>query len=108
MSAERIAAVLADMDGPVEVVGRSALAEQVRGLLGTRLQDVGDPPRAVVETTGEPAALVAALRRVATLGTVVVAGPQPTTPPALDLYVDVHLRSLVVVGVPHPAALAAR
>lgn len=54
----------------------------------------------VVETTGQPMEVEAALRRAPDLGTVVLAGPVPEQPPAIDLYADLHVRGLTVVCVP--------
>jgi threonine dehydrogenase-like Zn-dependent dehydrogenase len=106
MSASAVVAALGSAPGPVEVTGNGALAEQVCRLLGSRVfSSTGDArPGAVIETTGERQALEAALARVDHLGTVVLAGPEPTEPWPLDLYAELHVRGLVVVGVPHPQA----
>lgn len=58
----------------------------------------GEEP--VVETTGEPAAIEAALQRAPDLGIVVIAGPMATAPAPLDLYSDLHVRGLTVLCVP--------
>ena len=73
-------------------MAQSALDEVLAGL----------PPGAepVVETTGEPAEVEAALRRAPDLGVVVLAGPVPGETPAINLYGDVHVRGLTVVCVP--------
>jgi hypothetical protein len=71
---------------------QSALDEVLAGLPS------GAEP--VVETTGEPMEVVAALRRAPDLGFVVLAGPLPEQPPAIDLYGDLHVRGLTVVCVP--------
>ena len=78
-----------------EVVGAGALADALRA----RLRAPGTPPAAIVDTTGDPAALADALARVDDLGTVVLAGPPPGEPVALDLYADLHVRGLTLIGV---------
>lgn len=95
-------AALDGVDGLVDVVGEGRLADHVRRLLAGRLQPPGADgrPAAVVETTGSTDELARALERVGTLGTIVLAGPAATAPVALDLYTDLHVRGLVVVGVP--------
>lgn len=106
MSAAAAVAALPALDGLVEVVGAGRLADAVRQLLGARvLLPHGDAgPAAIIETTGESSMLAAALGRVDHLGTVVLAGPTPPEPLSLDLYGDVHLRGLVVIGVPYDDA----
>jgi hypothetical protein len=52
---------------------------------------------AIVETTGDFARVRDALRACPDLGTVVLAGPIAGSPPALDLYADLHVRGLTVV-----------
>ena len=100
MNAATAIASLPDGEGLVEVVGTSALADEVRRLLGERIRlpRADERPTAIIETTGEPAALETALQRVDDLGTVVLAGPLPTRPLALDLYSDLHVRGLTLVG----------
>ena len=96
---DEVVAALAAAAGPVEVVGDGALARALR----TRLGDARDArPAAIVETSGDGQAIQEALRRVAPLGTVVLAGPPPAGPVALDLYADLHVRGLTLVGVPPP------
>jgi threonine dehydrogenase-like Zn-dependent dehydrogenase len=84
--------------GPVEVLGDGPLAALVRGLVGD--DRAGRRPAAIVDTTGDPAELEGALRRLDDLGTLVLAGPPPPEPLALDLYGDLHVRGLTIVGVP--------
>jgi threonine dehydrogenase-like Zn-dependent dehydrogenase len=83
----------------VEVIGDNPLARAVRAGLGERGGGGEEAPPAIVETSGDAQELVAALRRVADLGTVVLAGPVLDDPLPLDLYADVHVRGLTVVGV---------
>jgi threonine dehydrogenase-like Zn-dependent dehydrogenase len=102
MNAATAIASLPDGEGLVEVVGTGALADEVRRLLlreRVRLPRADERPTAIIETTGKPAALETALQRVDDLGTVVLAGPLPTRPLALDLYADLHVRGLTLVGV---------
>jgi threonine dehydrogenase-like Zn-dependent dehydrogenase len=88
--------------GPVEVLGETGLADAVRVRLAETQGPRGGRPAAVIDTTGEPRHIEAALRRVADLGTVVLAGPLPSGPVQLDLYADLHVRGLTVIGVPSP------
>lgn len=99
MSAAAAVAALSAVDGPVDVVGTGPLADGVRRLLGElgRLADSDVTPTAVIETTGEPTALAAALERGDDLGTVVLAGPTPPVPISLELYADLHVRGLVPI-----------
>lgn len=101
MNAAVAVALLADDNGFVEVVGTGGFADEVRRLLAKRARPAHRDarPSAIIETTGEPAAVKAALQRIADLGTVVLAGPLPSQPLALDLYTDLHVRGLTLVGV---------
>jgi threonine dehydrogenase-like Zn-dependent dehydrogenase len=94
-------ALLADDKGLVEVLGAGAFADEVRRLLADRARPASEHarPSAIIETTGEADAVAAALQRVADLGTVVLVGPLPSEPLALDLYTDLHVRGLTLVGV---------
>lgn len=96
---EMLLAALPD-EGAVEVTGASELAGRLRGRLADRPVAAGRPPAAIVETTGEPDAIRGALERVDDLGTVVLAGPIAEDTVALDLYADLHVRGLTVIGVP--------
>lgn len=88
---------------PVEVVGAGPLADALRARFDAGPSAAGDAlPAVVIETTGNPEAVRAALERVADLGTVVLAGPPQPAPAPLDLYSDVHVRGLTLVGVPAP------
>lgn len=87
----------------VEVSGGGLVAMRVRALVEEQGGSAGaDPPRAIVETTGAPAAILDATRRVADLGTVVLAGESPGGTTDLNLYPDVHVRGLALVGVAPP------
>ncbi len=100
MNAPDILAALPDASGRIEIVGEGPLADELRTRLGDRAQPHPDaPPSAVIETTGATAAIVSALRRVEDLGTVVLAGPHASKTVALDLYSDVHVRGLTIIGV---------
>lgn len=87
-------------EGAVEVTGESDLARGLRDRLASRSPREGLPPASIVETTGEPDAVRGALERVDDLGTVVLAGPIAEGAVSLDLYADLHVRGLTVVGVP--------
>jgi hypothetical protein len=85
----------------VEILGDGPLASALRLRMGAP----GRPaqvPAAIVETTGHPASIALALSRVADLGTVVLAGAVSREPAALDLYADLHVRGLTLVGVGEP------
>jgi threonine dehydrogenase-like Zn-dependent dehydrogenase len=96
---EAEAVELALAAGPewVEVLGGGELAESLRSRLGARAAG-HSRPGAVIETTGDSEAIAHALRTVADLGTVVLAGPPPAGGAALDLYADLHVRGLTLVG----------
>ena len=83
--------------GDVEVVGDGPLADRLRALLGRASPP--DRPAATIDTTGDLAAIAEALRRLDSLGTLVLAGPAPANA-ALDLYSDLHVRGLTMVGLP--------
>jgi hypothetical protein len=83
----------------VEVLGASALAQTLIAQLGGRHVRGGGRPAVAIETTGELHLIEDALKRVADLGTVVLAGPSPRGPVTLDLYADLHLRGLTLVAV---------
>jgi hypothetical protein len=80
----------------VKVTGQGLLARQLRerGLDG----ETGQPPLAVVETTGLGPELTEACGVVADRGLVVLAAPA-SEQVDIDLYRDVHRRGLVLVGV---------
>ena len=86
----------------IEVTGSGFVAGAVRRLLGTAQPAPGADgrPAAVVETTGDPERVLAATRRLEDMGVLVLAGEPADRLLRLDLYSDVHLRGLQVVGVP--------
>ncbi|HWE83196.1 MAG TPA: hypothetical protein VG265_16215 [Gaiellaceae bacterium] len=87
---------------PVAVRGTGLVARIVRDLLGDELErEDGRQPITIVETRSEPTALLDSARRVADLGTIVLA-IQPAGEVLYDLYPDVHVRALRVVAVPFP------
>lgn len=96
--ARAAAAAVGAVDGEVEVVGRGAVASALRSLLAGRV-DRSSAPVAVIDLTGDPQELISATRRLADLGTLVLAGDSRGCPVALDLYPDLHLRGLRLVGV---------
>jgi threonine dehydrogenase-like Zn-dependent dehydrogenase len=101
---DAVAAALPAGDGALEVSGDGPLAAALRSRLGCGSPNDADPPPAVlVETTGGAQAIRDALWRVADLGTVVLAGELEAGPVELDLYGDLHVRGLTIVGVA-PAA----
>ena len=89
---------------PVEVRGSGVTAGFVAAILGIApgLQEGSERPRAIVETTGDPEAIADATRRLADLGTLVLAGDAYGDRVKLNLYPDVHSRGLVISGVHRP------
>ena len=100
MTAAELIALLASDANRVEVVGVAAFADEVRNLLATRCWaiDSDGRPAAIIELTGDEDSIRSALQRVEDLGVVVLAGPVPSEPLAVDLYTDVHVRGLTVIG----------
>ncbi len=88
------------VDGAILVMGDGPLAREIAAALGHPQIAGDDHPEAIVETTGDPQAIQAALERVADLGVVVLAGPAPAHGAALDLYRDLHVRGLTLLGIP--------
>lgn len=88
----------------IEITGTGFIAGAVRRLVGVNGQLSGARPSAVVETTGDPERVLAATRRVDDMGTLLLAGESIERSIDLDVYPDIHLRGLQVVGVP-PAQL---
>jgi hypothetical protein len=89
---------LAGVEGVVDVVGAGAIARLLRAELGSKSL-AEDAPAAVVDLTGDPDAIVDATRRVADLGTIVLAGNPAGRVIDFDFYPDVHVRGLRLVGV---------
>lgn len=102
MSASPVDAVLAGLptgDGFVEVLGDGELAAGLRSRLGLRLRHGTDPAQAAIDTTGDPAVIAGALARLEDLGTLVLTGPPAPATVVLDLYVELHVRGLTIVGI---------
>jgi hypothetical protein len=85
----------------VDVTGRGLIARRVRDRLFVS-EPARSRPLAVVETTGDPARILEATRHVADLGTVVLAGETAGRVLDLNLYQDVHLRGITLLGIPPP------
>lgn len=96
-------AAAAAKPGSVDVVGAGMLAQLVRLVT----DGASERPHAIVDTTGDPAAIASALERVADLGTVVLAGESLGRRADLDLYCSVHVRGLTLVGIAGPVAAGA-
>jgi hypothetical protein len=92
----------------IAVTGGGLIARLIRRLLGIREDGTAAVamPLAVVDTTGDPEALVASTRRLADRGMLVLAG-EPKGELDLDLYRDVHLRGLELVGIAPPLSRGA-
>jgi threonine dehydrogenase-like Zn-dependent dehydrogenase len=80
----------------VEVIGDGLVARCAKRLWGRDAPAEG--PGAIIDTTGDPDAIADATRRLCDMGTLVLAGETPGAV-ALDLYPDVHVRGLRLVGV---------
>jgi hypothetical protein len=97
------AAAVADLPaGSIEVIGSGLIAHLVRVLVGDVPARTAEHPRAVVDVTGDPAVILDATRRVADLGTVVLVGEALGRRAEMNLYADVHVRGLTLVGVAPP------
>jgi hypothetical protein len=70
----------------------------VRALVPSTAGDVR--PGTIVDLTGDPENVAAATRRLRDLGTLLLAASSGGRSLDLDLYPDVHLRGLRVVGAP--------
>jgi hypothetical protein len=104
----RDAAAVEGLPSPVDVTGNGLIARQLRMLLGDNGRAAGDePPKAIVDTTGDQAVIADATRRLADLGTFVLAGESLGGKVELNLYPDVHVRGLTLVGVAPPLQQAA-
>ncbi len=91
--------------GTVEVIGNGVIARLVRVVVGNAAHGAGRtpvPPRAIVETTGDAQTIVDATRRLEDLGTLVLVGEALGRIVEMDLYADVHVRGLTLVGVSPP------
>jgi hypothetical protein len=105
---EAAAAVEDLLPGSVEVTGSGLIARQIRILIGdAAAPGVGSSapvgcPGAIVDTTGDPAVIVSATRRLADLGTLVLAGETLGRRTEMNIYSDVHARGLTLVGVAPP------
>jgi hypothetical protein len=104
-----VAALPGGSHSRVEVTGIGVVASAIRSLLpkptvsqarvhGRRPGE--GRPLAVVDTTGSSAEIMAAARRIADAGTVVLAGPGDSSPTPVNIYSDVHRRGLRLVGIP--------
>lgn len=94
--AEAVAAAVPPGAAPVEVIGDGPVAERLRTAVGR----AGDGPlQVVVDTTGDPERIADALERLDDLGLLVLAGPLHPGQVSMDLYADLHVRGLTVVGV---------
>jgi hypothetical protein len=112
-----VAAVEGVSPDSIEVTGSGLIALQVQALLGNHSPDDDrstpfEQPRAIIDTTGDPRVIVEATRRIAELGTVVLVGESLGRTAEMNLYPDVHVRGLTLVGVTpplqHASALFAR
>jgi hypothetical protein len=90
--------------GTVEVPGDEPLAGLLRERLGPRVSAVrAQSPAVVIDTSGSPEGIKDALRRLDDLGTLVLTRGGGDV--SLNLYADLHLRSLSIVAVATPEGL---
>ena len=96
-------------DGAVEVIGTGLIAATVRRLTseGQARRRGATRPYCIVDTTGDPAEVLAATQRLADLGVLVLAGESRRRRVGIDLYPDVHRRGLRVIGIAPPLRDAA-
>jgi hypothetical protein len=106
MASSAVAAV--STADPVEVMGAGLIADVARRLLSGRVAAEGHATRpvAVIDVTGDPARIVAATRRLADRGVLVLAGESAGRLLSIDLYTDVHRRGLEIVGIGRPGSEA--
>jgi hypothetical protein len=102
VAAEAAAALDGVARDRIDVVGRGFSSALVRRVLELAPGDEALPPAAIVDASGDVAAVVAATRRLAPLGTLVVMGESSGRSLEIDLYPDVHVRGLRLVGAPLP------
>ena len=104
---EAVAIVEGTPPESIEVTGSGLIAQRVRALLKDGAADDGrsaafEQPRAIVDTTGDPTVIADATRRIADLGTLVLVGESLGRRAEMNLYADVHVRGLTLVGVAPP------
>jgi hypothetical protein len=86
----------------IEVTGRGLISQQVRVIGRAAAERAKERPRAIIDSTGDPLVIADATRRVADLGIVVLVGEPLGQGFELNLYPDVHVRGLTLVGVAPP------
>ena len=89
----------------IDVVGAGIVASATRSVPAgiPNCPPAARRPAAIVEATGEAANIREACGRVEDLGIVVLAGETNRRAVELNLYPDVHVRGLTLVGVPRPS-----
>lgn len=91
----------------VRVLGGGALARLVtRALPADTVRGEGEDADVVVDTTGDPAVIGAALVAAPRLGAVLLAAPPVEPEIAVRTYTDIHVRGLTVAGIPWAAGTA--
>ena len=83
--------------GPVRVTGRGVVAARSAEILLEHGRVGEGRPAAIIDTTGDPTLIADSLVELVDLGVLVLAGMPPTAM-SLDLYPDVHVRGLRIVG----------
>jgi hypothetical protein len=99
--AQQAVDALTDRDREVvSVMGSGITAAEVRRLLDAARgsEAEADRPAAVIDTTGDPGVIIDATRRLADRGALILAGECLGRRTDINLYSDVHVRGLRVVG----------
>jgi hypothetical protein len=88
----------------IEVTGSGLIARNVRAIVGDTAAVGGGHrrPEAIIDVTGDPSVIGDSTRRLADLGTLVLVGEALGRRTELNLYPDVHVRGLTLVGVAPP------
>jgi hypothetical protein len=98
--ADDVLAATAGIDpNTIRVTGTGVIAAEIRSRLGNSDGASSERPGAVIETTGDGAALTTACNEVRDRGLILLAG-EPAGEVDIDLYRDVHRRGLQMLGIP--------
>ena len=108
LAAASVSALPTDSRGAVEITGSGVVAHTMEAMLGGRPwtpptngqpPDLSSEPLAAVDTTGSAAVIMNVAQRLVDCATLVLAGPDTFEPNPVNLYEDVHRRSLRLVGI---------
>jgi threonine dehydrogenase-like Zn-dependent dehydrogenase len=93
------AAAAAAPGSAVTIVGEGMLARLVHAAL---LNIEGSGPAVVIDTSGIPGQIQAAVEQLPRCGLLVLAAPPKTEEVGLATYADIHRRGLSIMGIPWP------